>query len=962
MRLRNITLEGFQSYRERETVDLRGLNLTAVIGANHTGKSTLISNAVDYALFGRSRGANVSDVVSRGSARAEVSVEFDLGDATYRVKRSRTAKGNPEAVLYVSDPAEENGWRALSEKNALNTDPAIIDLLGMDAQTAGLTWLIRQNDYGALCDMLPAERRAALNDAFGLTKYNDLAREAKARRSAVAENYRITQHDLERLERRRESLAVEGPYPEIDDDDLQEAAEKAEAAVEDAAARLRELGDNAALQEALRVAQAALDAFNEAHRRAVALHGRERAHADKVLSDALGGVELAARVIREAEQEVRSAEERHEGARQKQIQVSEAAWVTDDLVEDHEDAVSAATKAEETLTAAQTAESDAAARRSVLASEQASAEQRAAAADRARAAHEQDRERAESTLSAAETALSTARAAEASTDALKETLTAAENALESSEGRQREARERLTSLGTEIASVKAAIRSDEDRRTELDGALASLRDSQERGEGVCLSCRRPMSEDETATQIAEQEEQIATLARKIAEREEQVAGLVADEVSVKNALADADADVETKRQARDAARADVRENAATVETITALVQQVDEATKSLASLTERIEAQDAEAREAREAREKAAQKIAELDEAREPLRAEVERAQKARDAARADEVDARDRLNANRALVAESDAVDAAVTKAAADLERRKTTLAEAQDGPARAEAALVAARKQAAEVGDPPQIDHEKQTALVAERDKAQDAWDATSDVERARARITQERDQARTRARGLWQEQERRKQIGASLAALQPEQEALNAKADGELGDMAAYDVMVDAFSPSGIPYMMLSGIIEELNDEANDVMETLSDDGLSVLVSTSNEGKSGNTVEKVMIYAMTADGMVDYSTLSGSEQMRVALAIRLGLTRCIAKRSGNPLMTIIADECFAAFDPTGRQTLMNMFIRLSGNEGGAFSIFAIAHMADLTDAFPDVIEVTNTAGTSHAEVLTS
>src|SRR5699024_6823255 len=144
MRLKSITLEGFQSYQDQETIQLDGLDLVAVIGPNGAGKTTLL-NGIEFALFGKYRGDGINTVISRGAKQASVTVEFGLNGDTYSVRRVK-ASNRHEVYINVADDEAEDGWKVLSEKNPKMADPFLADLIGMDYQTARTTWLIGQND------------------------------------------------------------------------------------------------------------------------------------------------------------------------------------------------------------------------------------------------------------------------------------------------------------------------------------------------------------------------------------------------------------------------------------------------------------------------------------------------------------------------------------------------------------------------------------------------------------------------------------------------------------------------------------------------------------------------------------------------------------------------------------------------------------------------------------------------
>lgn len=770
MRLRKITLEGFQSYREREEVDLQGLNLTAIYGKNHTGKSTLISNALDFALYGRSRSDLINDVISRGAPRVFVSVEFDLGDNTYRISRARTAKGNPEVILEVSDPREESGWRAITEKNPLTADPVILDLLGMNAQTAAMTWMIHQNDYGAFCDLLPSKRRDVLADAFGLSKFAELAKSAEVAKRTTDSQLDRARYDLTNTQARIDTLTNDGPFPEIGDDEIATRATEAEEGGDKLTNELAALGDNAEVKQRHQQAQESLNYFNDAYQRELRQYRGQRSQMEQYL---LAATRQAA-TTREA---VNAA--------------TVARWSLEDGEED-------LVAADATATAAHARIAD-----------------------------------AEAVLAGAEAALDEVQA-------------------------------KAPDLSSRIGAAQATAATAKDQASQIVTVVESLHASMADGAGVCIACQRPMSDEEAHEQIADQETKREALRLTHNEAIAEAERLGADLHALNSQIVDARNQVQSARQA-------------------------------LAS-------------------------------------AEREAGQAQRDA------DAmRETLSATRALAAELPTRKSAATEAAAALEK---------------------AQSAAEAFGDEPVRDEDRFEALRAALEKAAADLKATEGGEQRRQQITQERAELRERARRLWQEQQRRGQVATDLAALAEPLKKAQAQADELEEKSETYAVLVDAFKPSGIPFMILSGVIEELNEEANEIIAELGDDGLSVLVTTASENQRGGTAEKVMVYAVTSDGQANYSALSGSEQTRVALSIRLGLAQCIARRTGTPIETIVMDECWGMFDDAGKRAVMNVLIQLSER----FAVFSVSHLSDVTESFPDSIEVDMSTGTSRATVRPS
>lgn len=736
MKIRSISLEGFQSYYERETVDLAGMNLAVVIGRNGAGKSTLV-DAVEWGLYGKFRGEVVKSVISRGAPRAEVTVEFVLNEVVYRVIRTRTATDRHEVVLQVADPAAAGGWRELTEKNPVQADPAIVELLGMTWATARATWIIGQGDFGAFCQLPPAQRRVVLANAFGLDSYAALAESAVNARGAAQTRLLVVQADLARLEAQVEALDADGPFPGVDDEALTEKIKQAETDAEEAMTALAALADPA-LESRAAETQAALEEFLAAYDRDQKRHAADVSRTTRNLTTA-----TASRT----------------GIETEHVKVQEAVWEVED--------------AQTAVTAAQTAV-----------------------------------EKSQAAVEAAQAAVSVIDAAAAAVRA-------------------------------EQGGIKV-------RGQEARDRVGPLQASLDKGEGECFTCKQPLTAEQVQTLIGEQEAERAALLATYTSLDERLAGLQESRRHAVHTVEQARRAAEGARQAQGRAEKHAFE-------IVALADRVPQVEESLIR--------------ARRAEQEAAQEVV---------------------------------------------------------------------------------------AVGDGPVLDEKRAAALreaaVTAAEKVREAQGG-ADVRQA---LRDRRDAARETERQAWAEQDRRVRVAAEKAALtEPLDNARQAVSDTER-DLLHYGTLWEAFRPTGIPAMVLAGVVEELNYEANEVLASLSP-SLSVNVATQREKAKGGSEEKVTVYVVTADGQVDYSTLSGSEKFRIALSLRIALSRCVARRTGTPIETIILDEGWGTLDEEFKRAVTDVLIRLSED----FSVFTVSHIDDVKDAFPVVISVDKDSGTSRVSV---
>jgi exonuclease SbcC len=81
------------------------------------------------------------------------------------------------------------------------------------------------------------------------------------------------------------------------------------------------------------------------------------------------------------------------------------------------------------------------------------------------------------------------------------------------------------------------------------------------------------------------------------------------------------------------------------------------------------------------------------------------------------------------------------------------------------------------------------------------------------------------------------------------------------------------------------------------------------------------------------------------SGGESFRVNFALRIALSKLLARRAGAPLQTLILDEGFGTQDPRGRESIADAIHSVADDFA---LILVITHIEELKEAFPTRIEV--------------
>jgi exonuclease SbcC len=169
--------------------------------------------------------------------------------------------------------------------------------------------------------------------------------------------------------------------------------------------------------------------------------------------------------------------------------------------------------------------------------------------------------------------------------------------------------------------------------------------------------------------------------------------------------------------------------------------------------------------------------------------------------------------------------------------------------------------------------------------------------------------------------------------------------------------YEELRLAFGKKGVPALIIEAAIPEIEDEANHLLTKITSGRMHVRFDTQRETVKGDTVETLEIRIADELGTRPYENYSGGEQFRVNFAIRIALSKLLARRAGAQLQTLVIDEGFGALDSSGRDKLVEA---INAVQDDFQRILVITHLDELKDAFPARIEITKTANGSQIEVV--
>lgn len=274
--------------------------------------------------------------------------------------------------------------------------------------------------------------------------------------------------------------------------------------------------------------------------------------------------------------------------------------------------------------------------------------------------------------------------------------------------------------------------------------------------------------------------------------------------------------------------------------------------------------------------------------------------------------------------------------------------LASAESRSSAAAEAAASAREQVGEkIAERNRIDSEHR-ALA---NRVVEVGLSTLDVAEQSLRTKQQ--QAEDCVRTIARDDERIAQITEAEEALTSIDDALSVFS----ADRIVCATLKQAFSPDGIPALIIDAAVPEIEGHANEILSQLSDGRMSLELITQKANVTGGIAETLDIIVTDSLGERPYEDYSGGERLRVDLAVRIALGQALAQRTGSRIKTLVLDEVCSPLDEAGEEALLDCINRLQS----VFDcILLITHRDSIKDRLPQQIEVTRNESGSQVRLV--
>ncbi len=152
--------------------------------------------------------------------------------------------------------------------------------------------------------------------------------------------------------------------------------------------------------------------------------------------------------------------------------------------------------------------------------------------------------------------------------------------------------------------------------------------------------------------------------------------------------------------------------------------------------------------------------------------------------------------------------------------------------------------------------------------------------------------------------------------------------------------YHAIAQAFSKDGLQALLIEEAIPEIEDEANNILGKLTNNQAQIFIESLRDLKRGGTKETLDIKIADTIGIRPYEMYSGGEAFRIDFALRIAISKLLARRAGTALQTLIIDEGFGSQDEDGLARLMNAIHAIQHDFA---KVIIVSHLPEFKDHFP-------------------
>lgn len=221
---------------------------------------------------------------------------------------------------------------------------------------------------------------------------------------------------------------------------------------------------------------------------------------------------------------------------------------------------------------------------------------------------------------------------------------------------------------------------------------------------------------------------------------------------------------------------------------------------------------------------------------------------------------------------------------------------------------------------------------------------------LEECAANISKEKNYLLEQKGRLLNEQQTLNQLEVDYHKYSQERQELNLIIDD-------YSVIAHATSKDGIQALLIEEAIPEIEQEANILLSKLTNNQAQISIESLRDLKKGGSKETLDIKISDATGSRPYELFSGGEAFRIDFALRIAISKLLARRAGTALQTLIIDEGFGSQDDEGLAHIMDALYKIQDDFA---KVIIVSHLDILKEQFPVHFVVQKTARGSNVSVI--
>ena len=169
--------------------------------------------------------------------------------------------------------------------------------------------------------------------------------------------------------------------------------------------------------------------------------------------------------------------------------------------------------------------------------------------------------------------------------------------------------------------------------------------------------------------------------------------------------------------------------------------------------------------------------------------------------------------------------------------------------------------------------------------------------------------------------------------------------------------YQAIAQATGKDGIQALLIEDAIPEIEHEANELLAKLTDNQTQLFIESLRDLKKGGTKETLDIKISDSVGIRPYELFSGGEAFRIDFALRIAISKLLARRAGTSLQTLIIDEGFGSQDEEGLSNIMDSLYKIQDDFA---KIIIVSHLSSMKNQFPVHFMINKSPNGSIVEIM--